>query len=166
MEDNYTRGRPSNTSSSYISGDQHQLLRQTTKNNANVHIYFSLPKKDMKHIYDNYVSRGTEWTNLKISVIRTRAKNFTGTKKEKNIKPYPQPEINIQDFRICISRIFLCLYKWGQCMTYLTVWKQVFSMYLIQSILQIKTWNEEILKTTFISKKKSWEFWHNQHMIK
>jgi hypothetical protein len=63
-EDFYTRGRHNNISSIYISQNYYKLPRQTIRSNANVLILFSLPKKDLQHIYDDIVSRDMSWTEF------------------------------------------------------------------------------------------------------
>jgi len=60
-EDFYTRGRHNNVSSIYMSQNYSKLPRQTIRTNANVLILFSLPKKDLQHIHDDYISRDMEW---------------------------------------------------------------------------------------------------------
>lgn len=55
-EDFYTRGRHNNISSFYISQNFHKLPRQTIRSNANVLILFPLPMKELRHIYDDFVS--------------------------------------------------------------------------------------------------------------
>ena len=51
-----TRGRHNNCSCFYISQNYHKLPRQTLRTNCNSLILFEIPKKDLKHIYDDIVS--------------------------------------------------------------------------------------------------------------
>ena len=67
-EDFYTRGRHNNTSSIYISQNYHKLPRQTIRSNANILILFSLPKKDLDHIYKDFISNDMELRNFENSV--------------------------------------------------------------------------------------------------
>ena len=60
-EDFYTRGRHNNTSSIYISQNYHKLPRQTIRSNANILILFSLAKKDLQHIYHDFISKDMDW---------------------------------------------------------------------------------------------------------
>ena len=48
----YTRGRHNNCSCIYISQNYHKLPRQTIRTNSNFLILFSIPKKDLRHIYE------------------------------------------------------------------------------------------------------------------
>lgn len=64
-EDFYTRGRHNNTSSIYISQNFHKLSRQTIRSNANVLILFSLPEKDLRHIYNDFISQDMEWEEFR-----------------------------------------------------------------------------------------------------
>ena len=59
-EDFYTRGRHNNTSSIYISQNYHRLPRQTIRCNANILILFSLPKMELNHIYNDFISNDME----------------------------------------------------------------------------------------------------------
>lgn len=60
-EDYYTRGRHNNISCFYISQNYFKLPRQTIRSNANVLILFSLPKKDLQHIYEDNCCNDMEW---------------------------------------------------------------------------------------------------------
>ena len=60
-EDFYTRGRHNNISSIYISQNYHKLPRQTIRSNANVLILFSLPKNDLSHIFNDFISKDMDW---------------------------------------------------------------------------------------------------------
>lgn len=64
-EDYYTRGRHNNTSSIYISQNYFKLPRQTIRSNANVFILFSLPKKDIIHIYNDFISKDMDWEEFR-----------------------------------------------------------------------------------------------------
>jgi len=63
-EDFYTRGRHNNTSSIYISQNYFKLPRQTIRANVNVLILFSLPKRDLNHIYSEFISNDMEWVEF------------------------------------------------------------------------------------------------------
>ena len=52
----YTRGRHNNCSCIYISQNYHKLPRQTIRTNSNLLILFSIPKKDLRHIYEDIIS--------------------------------------------------------------------------------------------------------------
>src|ERR1044072_967035 len=60
-----TRGRHNNTSSIYISQNYFKLPRQTIRSNANVFILFSLPKKDIIHIYNDFISKDMDWEEFR-----------------------------------------------------------------------------------------------------
>jgi len=60
-EDYYTRGRHNNISCFYIAQNYFKLPRQTIRSNANVLILFSLPKKDLYHIYEDFCSSDMEF---------------------------------------------------------------------------------------------------------
>ena len=64
-EDYYTRGRHNNTSSIYISQNYFKLPRQTIRSNANILILFSLPEKDLRHIYDDFISKDMNWKEFR-----------------------------------------------------------------------------------------------------
>ena len=64
-EDYYTRGRYNNCSSIYISQSYHKLPRHTIRLNCNLLILFSLPMKDLRHIYEDIISKDMEWTEFK-----------------------------------------------------------------------------------------------------
>ena len=49
----YTRGRHNNCSCIYISQNYHKLPRQTIRTNSNLLILFRIPKKDLRHIYED-----------------------------------------------------------------------------------------------------------------
>ena len=61
----FTRGRHNNCSSIYISQNYHKLPRQTIRTNANTLILFSQSKKDLQHIYDDYISSDMLWDEFK-----------------------------------------------------------------------------------------------------
>ncbi len=60
-EDFYTRGRHNNCSSIYISQNYHKLPRQTIRNNSNLLILFSIPKKDLQHIHEDIISNDMDF---------------------------------------------------------------------------------------------------------
>ena len=60
----YTRGRHNNTSSIYISQSYYKLPRQTIRSNANVLVFFTLPKKDLYTIYDDFIQNDMEWVEF------------------------------------------------------------------------------------------------------
>ena len=64
-EDFYTRGRHNNISSIYISQNYFRLPRQTIRSNANVLILFSLPEKDIRHIFNDFISNDMKWDEFK-----------------------------------------------------------------------------------------------------
>lgn len=64
-EDFYTRGRHNNTSSIYISQNFHKLPRQTIRSNANILILFKLSEKDLRHIYNDFISNDMDWIEFK-----------------------------------------------------------------------------------------------------
>ena len=57
----YTRGRHNNCSCIYISQNYHKLPRQTIRTNSNLLILFSIPKKDLRHIYEDIISNDMPW---------------------------------------------------------------------------------------------------------
>lgn len=57
----YTRGRHNSCSCIYISQNYHKLPRQTIRTNSNFLILFSIPQKDLKHIYDDIISNDMSW---------------------------------------------------------------------------------------------------------
>ena len=57
----YTRGRHNNCSCIYISQNYHKLPRQTIRTNSNFLILFSIPKKDLRHIYEDIISNDMPW---------------------------------------------------------------------------------------------------------
>lgn len=65
VEDFYTRGRHNNCSSIYISQNYYKLPRQTIRTNANILILFSQSKKDLQHIYEDYISKDMTWYEFK-----------------------------------------------------------------------------------------------------
>lgn len=60
-EDFYTRGRHNNCSCIYISQNYHKLPRQTIRCNSNLLILFSLPKKDLQQIHNDFISQDMDW---------------------------------------------------------------------------------------------------------
>jgi len=64
-DDFYTRGRHNNVSSIYISQNYYRLPRQTIRSNTNVLILFSLPTKDLQHIYSDFISGDMELQEFK-----------------------------------------------------------------------------------------------------
>lgn len=84
-EDFYTRGRHNNISSIYISQNYYKLPRQTIRSNANVLILFSLPKKDLQHIYDDIVSRDMSWTEFQTFCNKTWIYPYTYIVINKNL---------------------------------------------------------------------------------
>lgn len=65
VEDFYTRGRHNNCNSIYISQNYYKLPRQTIRTNVNVLILFHQSKKDLQHIYDDYISKDMSWEEFK-----------------------------------------------------------------------------------------------------
>ena len=61
----FTRGRHNTCSSIYTSQNYHKLSRQTIRTNANVFVLFSQSKKDLQHIYDDYISSDMLWNEFK-----------------------------------------------------------------------------------------------------
>ena len=57
----YTRGRHNNCSCIYISQNYHKLHRQTIRTNSNLLILFSIPEKDLRHIYEDIMSNDMPW---------------------------------------------------------------------------------------------------------
>ena len=64
-ESYYTRGRHNNISSCYISQNYYKLPRQTIRSNANCLIIFSLPNKDLQHLYNDFISKDMSFDEFK-----------------------------------------------------------------------------------------------------
>ena len=65
----YTRGRHNNIDTIYIAQNFHILPRQTIRANHNLLILFKQPIKDLRHIYDDLVSKYMNFQEFKFKIL-------------------------------------------------------------------------------------------------